>query len=224
MSAHELQPLLLSALARLHRQGFACLPDEAHDLIQTFTLEVLPGLQERYDPTRGSFRTYAYGAFLRFSRPRIVRSRRLRNLVHENVGSLDFPASSPPEFSEEDLLAVRAALNSLDAQTRAVVELRFETALSEREAARRLDMSRYSFREATAEALGRLAVALQVPSIPPEDRSVLHALWVEQRPIADVASEHSTTPAAVRRIRQRVLSVFRDHLGARSKRQRVSHD
>ena len=49
--------------------------------LKDFYVEALPGLLERYDASRARFSTYLYGAFLRFARPRVVRSLRWKQLL-----------------------------------------------------------------------------------------------------------------------------------------------
>src|ERR1035441_4839596 len=72
-----LRPAMFRALGRLARQGFVISPTDFQDMIHDFFLEVWPGLTERFDPAVSSFEAYAYGAFLQFVRPRVIRLHRL---------------------------------------------------------------------------------------------------------------------------------------------------
>jgi hypothetical protein len=62
------------------RQGFLTPPADGLDLIHDFFADEWINLRRIYDPAKGSYRAYAYRAFVQFVRPRIVRMQRLPEL------------------------------------------------------------------------------------------------------------------------------------------------
>ena len=164
------RPVLLSVLGKLGRVGYVVPLTDGLELVHDFFLEAWPGLQERYNPSQGSFSTYMLGAFVRFARPRIIRTMRWRSTlqpVDEIVRRLGTAALlRPPSEEAHDLAIVRKALQGLPSFDRRVLEARIGSGLSERETARRFGMSRYRLRKASIEALGRLAVAIDEKGSP----------------------------------------------------------
>src|SRR5882724_6541181 len=79
----HLTPIFFGALGRLARQGFVVSPADSMDLIHDFFVDAWPALNDHFDPNKGSFDGYAYGAFVRFARPRIIR---LQRWQHSLVG------------------------------------------------------------------------------------------------------------------------------------------
>jgi len=182
-------PLLLSAIGRLIRGGYRIDPAMGLDYVHDFYLEALPGLFERYDPSLGRFSTYVYAAFLQFARPRIVRSMRWEGMLAD----LDrYPAASKPaerEFPDRLTDAAASAFADLPRVPRNVLKARIVDGLSERETARRLGLSRYFVRQHTAEALGRLAIAMGEDGRIPEDvRPLAVRLWREEQTLMEAAA------------------------------------
>lgn len=64
----ELRPLLFRALGRQARQGFLVSPADGLDLIHDFFAEEWKKVERTYDPSRGNYKAYSYGAFVRFVR------------------------------------------------------------------------------------------------------------------------------------------------------------
>ncbi|MGE3274961.1 MAG: sigma-70 family RNA polymerase sigma factor [Vicinamibacterales bacterium] len=187
-------PLLLGALGRLGRMGYRVDPAEGLDLVHDFFVEALPGLLERFDAARDTrFTTYAYGAFVRFARPRIVRLRRWRRMTAA-LDSIPELAAAPAEhdepFSEALTHSMAAAFAALPPDARRALRMRIVDEASERELARTLKLSRYAVRQRTAEALGRLAVAIgREDRIPAPVRPLALRLWRDGRPLMAVARE-----------------------------------
>jgi RNA polymerase sigma factor (sigma-70 family) len=205
------RPLLFSALARLAQQGYPAPPSEGLDLIHDFFLEAWTGLRQRYEPSKANFATYTFAAFVRFARPRIVRSIRWRqNLYapdelaelaeHHGRGLL------VPEFYL-DLETVRRALDRMTKEDRRILKTTLTAGLTQREAARRLNTSRYHLRQKSADALARLASAIKEPEAHrKQDWRIARALWLEDKDLTAVARGLNLTPSQIRNMRRRLLA------------------
>ncbi len=110
------KPLLFSALAHLARQGYVAPASDGLDLVHDFFLEAWTGLNKRYDPSKASFGTYVFGAFIRFARPRIVKGIRWQQNLYapEELIQLAQDATREVTVTEMnlDLQAVRRALGA----------------------------------------------------------------------------------------------------------------
>lgn len=186
----EYTPLLLAAVGSLARKGYDVHPAEGLELVHDFYLEALPGLRERYDPAKGKFSTYLYGAFLRFARPRLLRNMRWKRMFVPFEDAVEHVAADEPGPSEALVAAAAKALSALPANLRTVVDGRLRRGESEREAARRLGVTRYEVRQRLAEALGRVAIALgQDEAIREDVRPLAVRLWRDEVPLMSVAIE-----------------------------------
>jgi RNA polymerase sigma factor (sigma-70 family) len=187
----EYTPLLLSALASLVRRGYRLQPAEGLELVHDFYLEALPGLQSRYDPSKGKFSTYVYGAFVRFAQARLLREARWKQLLVPFEAALAHVAAVEPDpGADASIAAVTRALDQLPRDLRVVIDGRVRRNESERELAKRLGLSRYVVRQRLAEALGRLAIALGEDHAIREDlRPLAIRLWRDQQPLMKVAIE-----------------------------------
>lgn len=199
--------LLMSALSTMARRGYAAPPAEGLDLVHDFFLEAWPGLTERYDPSRARFTSYLLGAFIRFARPRIVRSvarREALGLVEEYVSTRIRTEEQVQEKLAES--AVRAALRQLPKSDRRILLDRLGRGVSERRLADELGTTRYRAREMSAEALVRLALALgERGQIPERDWPVARALWQERRTLKDAATLLGIEVDEARSARQRIV-------------------
>lgn len=196
-------PLLLSAIGRLLRSGYRLDPALGLDLVHDFYVEALPGLFDRYDPAQGRFTTYLYAAFLRFARPRIIRAMRWEGMLGDLDGYAAVPAA-PVEFPDRLADATERAFAALPRESRAVLKARIVDGASEREAAKRLKLSRYFVRQHTAEGLGRLAVALGEDARIPEDvRPLALRLWRDEQTLMEAAGDLGwSRPEALTRYHQ----------------------
>ena len=186
----EYTPLLLSAVAALARKGFAINPGEGLEVVHDFYIEALPGLLERYDASRGRFSTYLYGAFLRFARPRTVRSLRWKRLLVPLDDAIDHAIAFDEKPSEESQQSVAAALERLPKPLRDVLEARLAQHQSERQIARGLGVSRYVVPQRLAEALGRVAIAIgHTETIRQDLRPFAIRLWRDEVPLMQLAGE-----------------------------------
>lgn len=186
----EYTPLLLSAVGKLVKQGYRLNPAEGLELAHDFYLEALPGLRSRYDPAKGKFSTYLYGAFVRFARPRIVRNSRWKRLFVPFDDAVEQPAAEDTGPAEALVAAAGRALAQLPADLQTVIGGRLRNGESERETARRLGVSRYVVRQRLAEALGRAAIALgQDEAIREDLRPLAVRLWRDEQPLMSVAIE-----------------------------------
>jgi RNA polymerase sigma factor (sigma-70 family) len=188
-------PLLLSAVASLARKGYDIHPAEGLEVVHDFYLEALPGLLQRYDPARAKFSTYLYGAFLHFARPRIVRNIRWAHMLVPFDDAIEHQTAVE---DADDLSGLRECLavsfQALPKDLRATLEARISKAESEREVARRFKVSRYVVRQRLAEALGRLAIALEHDeAIPRHLRPLAVRLWRDGQPLMSVAAERGLT-------------------------------
>jgi RNA polymerase sigma factor (sigma-70 family) len=187
----EYTPLLLSAVASLAKRGYAAHPAEGLELVHDFYLEALPGLVERYDPAKAKFSTYLYGAFLRFARPRLVRNMRWKRLFVSFDDAIEHPAAGESSAPSEALVdGVGRAMAELPRELREVLEARLRRGESEREIARRLNVSRYVVRQRLAESLGRVAIAIGNDETIAEDmRPLAIKLWRDGYTLMEVALE-----------------------------------
>lgn len=201
-------PLLLSAIAKLSGQGYHVDPATALDLVHDFYLEALPGLFERFDDSRGRFSTYLYGAFLHFARPRIVRNMRWEGMLGDlETHRLRSQPDEAPEFSDATTEAMAAAFAALPRPLQAVLKARVVGGLSERDTARQLKLSRYFVRLRTAEALGRLAVAIgRDERIPADVRPLALRLWRDEDTLMQAASNLGLSRQEIRSRYQELLN------------------
>jgi len=187
----EYTPMLLSAVASLVRRGYDMHPAEGLELIHDFYLEALPGLVERYDEKQAKFSTYLYAAFLRFARPRLLRSMRWKRMFVSFDDAIAHP-SAPENATHNEVLvdAVSKAVAALPQDLRAVIDGRANRGESERQLARRLGVSRYVVRQRMAEALGRIAILIGEDEMIPEDlRPLAVRLWRDGQSLMSVAAE-----------------------------------
>ena len=207
------KPLLFSALAHLARQGYVAPASDGLDLVHDFFLEAWAGLKKRYDPSKGSFGTYVFGAFARFARPRIVKSIRWRQNLYAPEELIQLTQGATQEVTATemnlDLQVVRRALGALTDRDQGVLRAALTSGLSEREAARRLGTSRYKLRQQSAEALARLASAINEPeALANQNWQVARALWLEDRDFAEVTRSLNLTASQTRSMRRRVLKTL----------------
>ena len=204
----EFRPLLFRALARLRTAGYEVAGDEGLEMVHDFFIDAWPGLRERYDPSRGAFKTYVFAAFVRYVRPRIIRLRRWRELlVRLDANELD-NIGAPPDGQIErmDRDAVRRALRALSDDDRVLLAEWAVPGRSERELARLTGISRYKLRQRLIAALARLALAMRhEPPSGEIDWQVAKALWSEERSVADTAAMLGLTTTQVRSARQRII-------------------
>jgi RNA polymerase sigma factor (sigma-70 family) len=209
-------PLLLSALRRLRASGYTVDALDGMDLVHDFYLEVVPDLLERYEPERAQFSTYLYGAFLRFARPRIIRELRWKGMLTDlEELPQGWKLATWPEFvdaaesSDADALseAIGQQFALLPSSLRVVVNARIVEGLSERDAARRLKITRYAVRQRTAEALGRLAVGIgEDHRITGEFRPLAVRVWRDGRSLMEAAAELGLSRAKARAAYRRLLA------------------
>lgn len=202
--------LLLSALARLALQGYPTRPSDGMEIIHDFFIEAWPGIEERYDDSRGSFTTYLFASFIRFARPRIVRSLQWeRNLLPpDELSRIGESETDSQQFrlSDSDIRAVRDALETLPPEHRDILIERVALNRSERDLAKLRGISRYRLRMYCAEALGRLALVLNEQGpIKSREWEVIRRLWAEGRTIEDVAESLNLTGSEVRSVRKSVV-------------------
>jgi len=218
---------LLATLGRMAAAGYPVAPGDGLELVHDFFVEAWPGLQARYDPTKGTFVSYLLGAFVRFVRPRIVRSAKWREslLPPEDIARAAERAGSRTEQEEvRDLALVRKALETLLPLQRAVLEERVGFGRSEREVARAFNLSRYKLRETCIEALGRLAVAIDEPGvIGTADWPLARTLWGGESSLLEATAALGLDREQARTARQRIFDSISAALmatGARGRERR----
>jgi RNA polymerase sigma factor (sigma-70 family) len=219
------RPLLFRALVSLARRDYDIPADEGLELIHEFFLDAWPGLQQRYDPAKGAFSTYIFGAFLRFARPRIVsaRSWHERFVGWDPIALDTLQAQSDQAETELDTQAVGHALSSLSQADRTLLEQWLARGTSERRVARAMGLSRYKTRQGLVAALTRLAIAMgQQVGASGSDWRIASALWAEGRSVADTAATLGVTTTQVRHARRRVFDFLANALVTQDERSRVS--
>ncbi len=189
----EHKPTMFAALARLARQGYVVAPGEALELMHDFYVEAWGDLQQRYDTHKGAFDTYLYSAFLYFARPRIAEDHKWRQYLRplDDIERAELSRAhleQEPQTPFHDVSVVRRAFSALSPEDQRVLELRVVDGQSERQAARRLEMSRYKLRQATARALARLSLEVGESGLLDEQQwCFARRLWDEERSLADAA-------------------------------------
>ena len=196
----KLRPLFFAALGSLARRGFVVTPADSMDLIHDFFAEAWAGLESHFKPDKGSFESYAYGAFVQFVRPRIVRMRRWQNCLIATEELEAFPAIQNEEPEPGDQERVREALANLPEGEQDIVRAyMYGDYTSERALAKELGISRYRLHEILVNALGRLAVSFDRPiGIQSRDWAVALALWRDRRTVNEAATVLRLTPQQVR--------------------------
>lgn len=218
------RPLLFRGLASLARQGYELAADEGLELVHDFFIEVWSGLHERYEPSKGAFSTYVFGAFLRFARPRIVKSRRWRErLVALEPRELDeLGAPGPDKDRQAETDSLRRGLACLPDEDLKFLVRWLAVGSSERQLAKAVRLSRYRVRERLVGVLARLAVVMDERIGQSEnDWRVAKLLWGEERTVTETAILLGLTPTQVKLARQRVRDVLanglsREHARSRS--------
>jgi hypothetical protein len=210
----HLTPIFFGVLGRLARQGFVVSPADSMDLIHDFFVDAWPALNDNFDPNKGSFDGYAYGAFVRFARPRIIRLQRWQySLV--GVDRLDtYTSASSGIVSSPDDDKVRRAISRIPKVEQEILRRYVYTdSASERSLARDFMLTRYRLKETLVDALGRVVVSLDRPAaIAPLDWDVARALWRDCRTIQETAKYLSLTVEQVRRANTRNVLFLREVL------------
>jgi DNA-directed RNA polymerase specialized sigma24 family protein len=210
----KFRPLMMTAFSHLAHQGYAAPPADGLELVHDFFIEAWDGLVDRYDESHAKFETYLFAAFVRFARPRIVKNLRwTRELFPpDEIEKTHDALLDMHAVGQEHALDVRvmeSALSSLASSDRELLATRFAEGLSEKDASRRLGMSRYYFREACVGALTRLAARLNEPGpIGARDWQIASALWVEGRTVPDIAESFEISPSRVKAVRERLLRLI----------------
>lgn len=181
--------LLVSALARLARQGFVVPPDEGLDFIHAFYADEWPRVVARFDASMARFSTYLFSAFTHFARGRVIRTWRHQRVLQSlgEARSLESSSPGPEEFAERD--EIRLAMDRLPRADQQLLQARIVEGTSERGLAVKLGISRHELREACTSALGRLALALNRSSgIGRPEWTLADALWSEERSLDEAAT------------------------------------
>jgi len=209
----KFRPLLFSALAELARQGFVAPPSDSLDLIHDFFTEAWEGIESRYDPAKGTLRSYVYASFLRFSRPRIRRMNEFRRQLVDVAFLARLPcpvAESRDLHVELDRELVEKAMAKLPAQERVLLYAYFSAEMpSQRQLAQRLGLSRYRVRASLAEALARLAVHVCIPGhVAEKDWRITCFVLGRDRSLEQAATSFGLTPHQVKRMHTRNLEAL----------------
>lgn len=221
------RPLLFRTLVSLARRDYEIPADEGLELIHEFFLDAWPGLQQRYDPAKGAFSTYIFGAFLRFARPRILSARNWHErFVGWDPSALDnVSAQNDQADAGLDSQAVRGALASLSPADRALLDQWLARGTSERRVAKATGLSRYKTRQGLVAALTRLATVMgQQVGASGSDWRIAIALWAEGRSVADTAATLGVSTAHVRHARRRVFDFLAKALVSHDERSQAPED
>lgn len=208
--------LFFDALARLARQGFAVQHADGLNLIHDFFAESWDGLAARYHPALGAAPNYIYGAFVRFARKRIIRLQRWRQPLQDMALLADdisaqatiSPLESLVEGEEAKLM--QQALRELPSRQRMVLLDYFASGpRSQRQLARKYQMSRYQLHELLISAYGQLVIGLgDHGAWPVPDREVATALWCDGRTVEETAARLGRSIDQVRETRKRLTKLL----------------
>ncbi len=210
----DLLPRFAGVLRQLASRGYVKEASQGTEAIHDFYLDAWPGLQQRFDPHKGTFGAYATAAFRRFARRRMVEEAQwIRMLRSDAVDAASLERGADESY---DLGLVRAAVIALDPKDRELLERRYgNPEQSEREISRDLGASRYVVRQRLARALAELAVRIDETGGVREDARVMRDVFVERKPDALVAQELGMTLPQIRAARRRVLEFFSRATGER---------
>ena len=189
----QFRPVLLRAMAGLARRGLAVPVADGLDLIHDFFTNEWTSINANFDPEKGVFDAYIYGAFVRFARPRILKLRRWQNSLvdPESLGSIHSPDNV------EDQMAFTLDTEFLDSSIRNLppIEKALLTAYlyskegSLRSVAKQFALSRYRVRDLLIQALGRLATSFPKPlDIAQGDWDIARSVWGERRTLDETAA------------------------------------
>ena len=206
------QRQLWPVIAALARRGFAVPPDEARDLIQDFYVDEWQRFSENYDPARGSFERYLFGAFFQFARRRIARDYSQKKRMTELSTIVNLSDGAPPleEVLDENARAnqMREALAQLQSHHREALESFLQdSSANERTVARQMGITRYRLRETLTDAVGRLAT--QLHSLEPKndiEQNVADALWRDGLDARETADLLGVLVSDVHVIRKRIVN------------------
>jgi RNA polymerase sigma factor (sigma-70 family) len=210
-------PVLLRALGGLARRGFAVAPADGIDFIHDFFVDQWENVCSNFDPNKGSFEAYVYGAFLNFARPRIVRLRRLQDSL---VDSQWLDSTKGQQDTENQVLSaldtklLTAAIQALPKIERELlIAFLYAEDGSERSVARRFAISRYRVREILIDALGRIVTVFPKPSsIGEADWRVARSIWGERRTVHETAAMFGMPSHAVKKSMGRSSFLIADML------------
>src|SRR3984957_8432087 len=203
---------LWPVIAALARRGFAVPPDEARDLIQDFYVDEWQRFSQNYDPERGSFERYLFGAFFQFARRRIARDYSQKKRMTELSSIVNLSDGAPPveEVLDENTRAnqMREALAKLESHHREALESFLQdSSANERNVARQMGITRYRLRETLTDAVGRLAT--QLHSLEPKNDTEQHvadALWRDGLDARETADLLGVLVSDVHVIRKRIVN------------------
>jgi RNA polymerase sigma factor (sigma-70 family) len=216
--------LFLDAISHLARQGFVAQPADVDDLIHDFFLEVWDGLVERFDASKSGFPAYAYGAFLRFARKRILQWQRWGQPREDIAWLADQialrPSASPLEglVRSEEIEAVRSALRQLDPEPRQLLlEFLALGRRSERRLARIRQLNRNHVHDLLIKAFGEMVACIgDSVAWSAADRQLAYLLWCEGLTIKQVAARLRQPLSEVRESRDRLRKLLAAGLAERS--------
>jgi hypothetical protein len=185
--------VFLRALAALARRGFAVPLEDGIDLIHDFFADEWSGLFTNFDPGKGAFEAYAYGAFVRFARPRIVKLRRWKAslLEPQSFESLGLRTDDQDRISLQiDAQLLASSIRRLPQEERELLTAYLNSVNhSERFIATKFSLSRYRLHEALINALSRVVVGFPKPaSISDQDWLLAKAIWGEGRTLNEAAA------------------------------------
>jgi RNA polymerase sigma factor (sigma-70 family) len=227
----RLGPVFLKAIGKLARQGFVLPFADCQDLIHDFILEERESVASNFDPEKGSFEGYIYGAFVHFARPRIVKLQRFkdslvdpRELENIQIGTEEH------EENLHDRQLVSEAIKSLPCVPQEVLRrFMYSEIASERTLAKEFSLSRYRLREILIQALGALVIFMEERGqIREQDWEVAKALWRDGRTVHETAMLYGMTLQQVRTANARNCRVITQALSryqlSRKRRSAMSNE
>ena len=204
----DLVPRFLGALRKLARQGLLSKTSEALDILHDFYLDAWSGVVRRYDPDLGPFDRYAIASLSRFARVRAIRDASLRARLSRDWEreAWDTKTDDNLHLDEE---RVAQAVQQLSDEKRTLLALAYGDNLSDRDLARRFEVSRYIIRVRLAEALAAVAAQVDAPSVASTKEAALaRALFVDGEPIELAAADVGLPLPRARAIRRALLARF----------------
>lgn len=213
LMAVEMGPQALRwASQKLHSKGLAVPDDELHDLAALFANLHLRGAVGSFDPAQGEGHEGAWlgTVFYRYALRQVLATRHTVALADWlETADVPDPAGDPPRVLEqraqqEWLAAVPRLLGALPRLQRQALALYYGFEGREHtvaEVARALDTNGHFARAALVSGLGALAAASGASGLlTPPELALARALFLESRPVEQIARQRGEPVAEVRRI------------------------
>jgi len=209
----ENQSTFWGVISSFRRRGISIADEEATDLIHEFLVERAPFALATFHPERGQLESWLFVVFRRFAAGSYRNGQRMRMLLETWRDDLPITGANEANEAEQDIEAVKSALQALPKDERKALRLFLEQDnASMRAVARGLRLSRWKATRLIVSAVAKVAAALEVDiGLEPADLSLL--LGRAYHESASVTRPTGRRVTDVRRAIRRIHRVVAGHLG-----------